>query len=95
MSYRGLRGRKGTINYLTSVTTSDSLVFYLDSCNASVKNHTVFEQENGTEFPPAVVDNAYLHWTPYQDKFFVYTIDSPMSIFKETTFNLPILKSNH
>lgn len=84
LSYRGLRGRKGTINYLTSVTTSDSLVFYLDSCNAAVKHHEVAEQEGGTEFPPATVDNAYLHWTPYQDKFYVHTIESPMSIFRET-----------
>lgn len=84
LSNRGLRGYKGTINYLTSVTTSDSLVFYLDSCNGSVIRHVVVEQENGTEFPPAVVENAYMHWTPYQDKFFVHTLETPMNIFKET-----------
>lgn len=83
LSNRGLRGYKGRIDYITSYTTSDSLVFYLDSCNGSVINHTVVEQENGTEFPPATVDNAYLHWTPYTDKFYVYTIETPMTVFRE------------
>ncbi|MCQ2271254.1 MAG: hypothetical protein MJZ72_00470 [Bacteroidales bacterium] len=84
LSNRGLRGYEGVINYITSTTTSDSIVFFLDSCNASVTKHIVAEQEGGTEFPPAVVENAYMHWTPYQDKFYVYTLGSPMSIFRET-----------
>lgn len=84
LSNRGLRGYEGIINYITSTTTSDSIVFYLDSCNASINKHIVAEQEGGTEFPPAFVENAYMHWTPYQDKFFVYTLETPMSIFRET-----------
>lgn len=86
LSNRGLRGYDGAITYQTSISTSDSLVFYLDSCNGHLIRHTVREQENGTEFPPAVVDNAYLHWTPYQDKFFVHTINSAMSVFNEVAF---------
>lgn len=83
LSNRGLRG-KGSIDYITSHTISDSLVFYLDSTNGKANQHIVNEQLAGTEFPPANVDDAYLHWEPYQDQMFVHTIKKPMDIFKET-----------
>jgi len=70
LSNRGLRGN-GTIEYLTSLTTSDSIVFYLDSLNGSVKTHEVAEQLTGTEFPHALVNDAYIHWEPYKDQMFI------------------------
>jgi len=83
LSNRGLRG-KGTIDYITSHTLSDSLVFYLDSTNGTANRHIVDEQMAGTEFPPASVEEAYLHWEPYQDQMFIHTLEQPMDIFKET-----------
>lgn len=83
LSNRGLRG-KGNIDYVTSHTASDSIVFYLDSTNASANTHRVDEQMAGTEFPPASVDDAYMHWEPYQDQMFIHTIDNPIDIFRET-----------
>lgn len=83
LSNRGLRG-KGTINYVTSHTISDSLVFYLDSTNGAAKHHIVDEQLAGTEFPPAFVDSAYLHWEPYKDQMFIHTIENPIEAFHET-----------
>lgn len=83
LSNRGLRG-KGTIDYITSHTISDSLVFYLDSTNGSANRHIVDEQMAGTEFPPASVEEAYLHWEPYQDQMFIHTLQQPMDIFRET-----------
>jgi len=83
LSNRGLRG-KGTIDYVTSHTISDSLVFYLDSTNGSANRHIVDEQMAGTEFPPASVEEAYLHWEPYQDQMFIHTLQQPMDIFRET-----------
>lgn len=82
LSNRGLRG-KGEIDYLTSLTVSDSLIFFIDSLNGSVKSHEVREQIAGTEYPPATVKNAYLHWEPYNDQMMVHTRRQPMSIFNE------------
>lgn len=83
LSNRGLRG-KGNIDYVTSHTASDSIVFYLDSTNAAANTHRVDEQMAGTEFPPASVDDAYMHWEPYQDQMFINTIENPIDIFHET-----------
>ena len=84
LSNRGLRG-KGNIDYITSHTFSDSLVFYIDSTNGSANKHLVDEQLAGTEFPPASVEEAYMHWEPYEDQMFVHTIANPMDIFTEAT----------
>ena len=83
LSNRGLRG-KGTIDYVTSHTQSDSIIFYLDSTNAAARHHIVDAQQGGTEFPDAYVDEAYMHWEPYQDQMFIYTRQNPITIFKET-----------
>lgn len=83
LSNRGLRGR-GNIDYVTSHTLSDSLVFYLDSTNGAADKHRVDEQASGAEFPPASVNNAYLHWEPYNDKMFIHSISEPVDIFGET-----------
>ena len=83
LSNRGLRGR-GIIDYVTSHTTSDSLVFYLDSTNGSADKHIVDEQIAGTEFPPASVNDAYMHWEPYKDRMFIHSVSEPLDIFKET-----------
>lgn len=83
LSNRGLRG-KGTIDYVTSHTVSDSLVFYLDSTNGAANQHLVNEQMAGVEFPPATVDDAYLHWEPYEDQMFIHTINHPIEVFHET-----------
>lgn len=83
LSNRGLRG-KGSIDYLTSNTISDSLVFFLDRTTGSVKKHVVQEQMAGVEFPPANMENGFLNWEAYNDKMYVYTDKSPMHIFNET-----------
>ena len=84
LSNRGLRGN-GQIDYITSHTFSDSLVFYLDSTNGTANRHLVDEQMAGAEFPPASVEEAYLHWEPYQDQMFIHTLQLPMDIFREAT----------
>ena len=82
LSNKGLRG-KGNIDYITSHTFSDSLVFYLDSTNGTANRHIVDELMAGTEFPPASVEEAYMHWEPYQDQMFIHTLQQPMDIFRE------------
>ena len=84
LSNRGLRGN-GNIDYITSHTYSDSLVFYLDSTNGAANRHLVDEQMAGAEFPPASVEEAYMHWEPYRDQMFIHTLQLPMDIFREAT----------
>lgn len=83
LSNHGLRGW-GNIDYVTSHTRSDSLVFYMDSTNGSADEHIVDEQLAGAQFPPASVNDAYLHWEPYQDRMFIHSIAEPIDIFEET-----------
>ena len=84
LSNRGLRG-KGTIDYLTSTTESDSLVFFLDSVRGRANSHIVREQLAETEYPTASVKNASLDWKPYDEAMYVYTMKTPMSVFNEVT----------
>lgn len=84
LSNRGLRGKKGIVNYQTSTTTSDSLVFFLDKMTGSVKTHVVQEQMAGVEFPPADMVEGSIRWEAYNDKMFVFTGATPMNIFRET-----------
>lgn len=84
LSNRGLRG-KGTIEYLTSTTLSDSLVFFLDATTGNATSHVVQEQMSGVEYPPAKVEQAALRWEPYAQQMFVHTQALPMSVFNETT----------
>lgn len=83
LSNRGLRG-KGTIDFMTSTTVSDSLVFFMDSTNGSIKRHDVAPKETAVEFPIAYTTDAYLHWTPYLDKMHIQTLENPVNIFEET-----------
>lgn len=84
LSNRGLRG-KGDIQYLTSLTHSDSLVFFLDATTGRANSHVVNEQLAGVEYPPANVEMAALNWRPYSDAMFVYTDKMPMNLFNEAT----------
>ncbi len=84
LSNRGLRGKRSTVNYLTSTTTSDSLVFFLDKMTGSVKKHVVQEQLAGVEYPPADMIDGSVRWEAYNDQMYVFTDKTPMNIFRET-----------
>lgn len=84
LSNRGLRGKDGVITYLTSTTTSDSLVFFLDKATGNANTHVVQEQLAGVEYPPASLENGSLRWDAYNDQMYVFTGATPMNIFRET-----------
>lgn len=83
LSNNGLRGT-GTIDFQTSISYSDDYIFYLDSTSGFVTKHNVGEQIVGTEFPEAHTINARMLWKPYQDEMYMYSTDTPFSIFGET-----------
>ncbi|MBO4646260.1 MAG: hypothetical protein J5642_07075 [Bacteroidales bacterium] len=83
LSNRGLRG-KGRVDYLTSTSVSDSLVFFLDKMTGSVKTHEVREQLAGVEYPPADLKDGMVRWEALKDQMYVYTGATPMNVFRET-----------
>lgn len=82
LSNRGLWA-KGDIKYITSITKSDSLIFFLDHANGRANSHIVAEQQAGVEYPKASLEDGYMHWQPYNDQMFIYTRSTPMAIFDE------------
>lgn len=83
LSNNGLRGT-GTIDFQTSSSYSDDYIFLLDQTSGIIKTHEVGEQLAGTEFPKANTINARMVWKPYDDQMFIYSTDTPISIFGET-----------
>ncbi|MFH2142786.1 MAG: hypothetical protein ABIJ97_10205 [Bacteroidota bacterium] len=66
LSNEGLKGN-GVLNYITSTTTSDNLIFFPDSMNALAQSFVVKEQKSGVEFPEVNGSEIYVHWMPYKD----------------------------
>ena len=65
---KGLRG-DGTIYYLNSVTTTDSIFFYPYRALAHAKSHLLYEQQNPTNCPVSKVDDASVDWRAFKDQF--------------------------
>ncbi len=80
LSNKGLRG-KGTLKYLTSVSKSDSYLFFPDSTNASVQLFTINEQKSGVEYPKVEGLDVYEHWEPYQEIMIIKKVKTPISMY--------------
>jgi len=82
LSNSGFRG-KGTINYLTSSTSSDEIWFYPDSLNAISREFTIAEKIPETEFPKVESRNNAIHWMPYDEELYAYRTDSSFRMFND------------
>lgn len=72
LSNEGLYG-KGTVDYLTSVSSSSAFLFLPDSMNASVDKFVNRKEIlSGVEFPSVVGDTVYVHWEPKRDVMYVH-----------------------
>ena len=80
----GLRGN-GKIEYLTSTTESDSLVFYLQSVRGKANSFHLRPQLAGIEYPEASTTFAQLFFEPYKEMR-VTSAKSPFVIFDECKF---------
>jgi hypothetical protein len=63
MSNKGLRG-DGSLEYVTSLTTSKDFQFFPDSMNTWSEKFDNKPRGGQTQFPMAVADSAYVHWMP-------------------------------
>jgi len=85
LSNEGLKG-DGTIDYVTSVTTSKNFLFFPDSTNARAEKFDVKEVKGGkAEFPTVAASNIYMHWVPKKDVMQTFDKDSTFAMFKGQT----------
>ncbi len=84
MTNSGLRG-KGTIEYLTSITHSDDIIFFPDSTNATAQDYTIAKKTSETQFPQVSGKNDFIHWLPYADEFFASKKDVDFKMFNDST----------
>ena len=84
LSNHGLRGG-GTINYLTSTTTSEDFLFYPDSMNTKSQTFNIKKQISGVKYPTVNSDSAYIHWEPYNDILYATSKEKPFVMFDNQT----------
>jgi hypothetical protein len=82
LSNEGLHG-SGSVDYLTSYSTSNDFLFLPDSMNSDMKLWTNRKETlNGVEFPKVDAANVYLHWEPKKDVMYVYKKNVDMIMFE-------------
>jgi len=85
LSNEGLKG-DGSIDYVTSTTTSKNFLFFPDSTNARAEKFAVKEVKGGkNEFPTVAATNIYMHWMPKNDVMQTFDKDSTFTMFKGQT----------
>ncbi len=67
LSNQGLRGA-GTLEYLTSTTESENLLFLPEEAKGQAYHFTVEKREEGTEYPDVQANYNYINYFPYKDK---------------------------
>jgi len=79
---KGLSG-DGTIYYLNSVTTTDSIFFYPYRALAHADSHHIYEQESPTNCPVTHVDDASIDWRAFNDQFQSWNRDLFYTTYKQ------------
>ncbi len=82
LSNRGLRG-DGKLEFITSTSISNKIIFCPDSMNALVQNFDIKEQPKGTEYPEVSAINIRQQWRPYADSMIVYNIETPFAMYNK------------
>lgn len=77
LSNQGLLG-KGQIDFETSVTKSQDIVFFPDSMNAKTES---FDVPGGPMYPEVHGVDLVTHWEPYKDRMEQRTTSSPINIY--------------
>ncbi len=83
MSSNGLHGA-GTLEYLTSTTSSDDFLMHPDSVLALGREFKIREQIAGTQFPPVESKNDKIRWLTSNDQFYAYRQDTPFTMYNDT-----------
>lgn len=80
LSNRGLRGA-GTLEYLTSKSETDSVIFFPDSTKIHTNNFTMEQRTTGIEFPKLRSKGIDIVWYPYKDIMFADQTKEPFTMY--------------
>lgn len=75
---------KGSIDYLTTLSTSGKFVFYPDSVYAAQMQVNMTEQLLPVEFPRGQSDTISMHWHAAEDVMSLRTIQKPYLVFNNS-----------
>ena len=84
LSNKGLRG-DGKLQYLTSTTWSQDIIFHPDSMMTLANVYEIAEKTVETEYPKAKSKNDQILWHPYADVMYAKNTDSLFTMFNDTT----------
>ncbi|HAN18093.1 MAG: hypothetical protein A2X13_03970 [Bacteroidetes bacterium GWC2_33_15] len=82
LSNRGLRGN-GTLEYLTSTSNSDDIIFFPDSTKIHAKDFSIAQVTTGIEFPNVSSSEIDIKWYPYKDVMLVEQTKDPFTLFNQ------------
>lgn len=80
LSNQGIMG-DGDFEYITSVTQSNAMVFYLDSMNAMAQNYSIQEVISDVEYPDVEARNVNVHYEPGPDFMSIKNTTFPMTMY--------------
>lgn len=83
LSDAGLIGN-GSVDYLFTNFSSDSLLFTPDSMNTIADTFHMEETTyNGVGFPLVSAKGNFIHWLPYKDSMFLKSMEHPFKMYEE------------
>lgn len=80
LSNKGIKG-SGKMEYLTSVSIADNILFFPDSTNLHTQQFNLLDVREGIEFPEANNTTTYVHYQPYYDVMNIYKKQSEFSFY--------------
>ena len=81
LSDQGLIG-SGNIEYLTSKSHSNEILFFPDSANFYTQSFVISEVSTGIEFPDVNNTYSYAHFQPYDDRLNIYKTEDDFSFYQ-------------
>jgi hypothetical protein len=80
LSNQGLQGN-GTLEYLTSKSNSDSIIFYPDSTKIQAQEFSMAQRTTGIEFPYVSGNKIDIKWYPHKDVMYADQTKEPFKIY--------------
>ncbi|MBS1765191.1 MAG: hypothetical protein JSS90_09515 [Bacteroidetes bacterium] len=81
LSHNGFLG-KGEVDYLSSTSKSDNIVFFPDSMHAVTQSFAMRREQIGnTKFPEIKSEDVFVNWRPKKDKMYVFKRSHNFDLF--------------
>ncbi|NOQ24577.1 MAG: hypothetical protein GQ564_04370 [Bacteroidales bacterium] len=80
LSNKGLKG-SGTLEYLTTKSVTDNVIFFPDSTKIHAKDFTLSKRSSGIEFPELFSTEVGITWYPYQNIMLAEQRGDPFNMY--------------